>query len=224
MPRKVREVALGEVVHTHTLSDLSKESASWKLYHFHDYLVGVADNWRSEEALRRGDAFDEFLLGTPWGALYHAVEPSAPWSAERMAQRLAAVLRFWDTLQLPRYLHKQLDRHLGLEELVHEIYGRTMEAWGPRGSASVREHLEITVERMRQASTEDCTEAVMRLVPVLLRWRHHLKHPDVLHDPTYLRKALVALSPEQLERFSSAEASAVFEQLYAWERRLEEGR
>ncbi|MFY0582424.1 hypothetical protein ACN28S_56400 [Cystobacter fuscus] len=57
-----------------------------------------------------------------------------------MAERFAALLRFWDVLQGPRYAYRVPDTHHTLDELIAYIYRETLEAWCPGGPASVREH------------------------------------------------------------------------------------
>ena len=48
-----------------------------------------------------------------------------------MAERLAALLRFWDVLQGPRYAFWAFGSHPTLEDLMEYIYGMTLEAWCP---------------------------------------------------------------------------------------------
>lgn len=136
-----------------------------------------------------------------------------------MAGRLAALLCFWDVLQGPRYAY-WVDRPYTLEELVEYIYGQTLRAWCPGGAASVREHLELMVECMARATREECLEAVLRVLPDLVKADTHLKHRERLSDPGFLRERLVTLPAEKFESFSSADSFAVNGQLYAWDREL----
>ena len=165
------------------------------------------------------DAFESFCLGTPWGALEYTVSPSPPRSAERVANRLASVLRFWDVLQGPRYAFWP-GRQYTLEELMEDIYGKTLEAWCPGGPASVREHLALAVERMARATRQECEEAVLRMIPVLVEANTEFKHREVLSDPDFLRERLSALPLERFEDFSSAIKYGLSGQLYAWDREL----
>ena len=84
---------------------------------------------------------------------------------------------------------------------MEDIYGKTLEAWCPGGPASVREHLALTVERMARATREDCLEAVLRVMPVVVEANTDLKHREVLSDPDFLRERLSALPPKKFEDF-----------------------
>ncbi|OJH42704.1 hypothetical protein BON30_05860 [Cystobacter ferrugineus] len=84
----------------------------------------------------------------------------------------------------------------------------------------VREHLALTVERMSRATREDCMEAVLRVIPDVVRANAALKHREVLNDPGFLRERLDALRPEDFEDVSSAYRYAVNGPLYAWDRAL----
>ena len=164
-------------------------------------------------------AFESFCLSVPWGALFHATSPYPPWSAAHMARRLAALLRFWDVFQGPRYAF-WVEGTFSLEELVAHHYGITLEAWCPGGAASVRAHLESMVERMARATREECTEAVLRVVSSLVRTRPKLHHLEVLGDPDFARARLAALPPKEFESLSSAYRYAVNGELHAWDRAL----
>jgi hypothetical protein len=221
LPSHLREVQPGEVVLTHTLSDfLTKEQPAWRLHLFFDVLSGLGEDVEGPEWYRLNEAYEAFCLETAWGSLFHAVEPSAPRSAERMAARLGAVLRHWDSLQVPRYLHKKPGGVYTLGELLEEIHGKTLEAWSPGAARPVRGHLEAVVERMARATREECIEAVLRLIPHVLTQPSRLKHREVLGDPALQRERLTTLPPERFERFSSADAFAVYEQLASWDREL----
>jgi hypothetical protein len=221
LPPHLREVQPGEVVLTHTLSDfLTKEQSAWRLYLFFDVLSGLGEDAEGQEWYRMDEAYEVFCRETTWGALFRAVEPSAPRSAELMAARLGAVLRHWNSLQAPRYLHKKLGVAYTLEELLEEIYGKTLEAWCPGAARSVRGHLDVVVERMARATREECIEAVLRLIPHILTQPSRLKHREVLGDPAFQRERLTALPADHFERFSSADAFAVYDQLASWDREL----
>ncbi|EPX64027.1 hypothetical protein D187_005160 [Cystobacter fuscus DSM 2262] len=219
-PRRMRQVPPGEVVIVHSGGDFDIiPHPRWRVHLFSDVFMHLDEGVPDAESERAREAFESFCLSTPWGALYHAVSPSPPRSAQRMARQLAALLRFWDVLQGPRYAF-WFDRKYTLEELVEDIYGMTLEAWCPGGAASVREHLTLTVERMARATREECMEAVLRVLPVLMRANADLKHREVLSDPDFLRERLDALRPEEFESLSSAYRFSVNGALYAWDRAL----
>ena len=194
------------------------------IHHFEErtnacVFMYLDDGVPREEHQRMRDAFESFCLSTPWGALYQVTSPSPLRSAQRMANRLAAVLRFWDALQGPRYAFRFGKKYM-LEELVEDIYRDTMEAWCPGGPASIREHLAITVERMSRATREDCIEAVLRVMPVLAKGDPDLKHHEVLGDLGFLRERIQTLPSRRFEDISSAYSFTVFAQLAAWDREL----
>ncbi len=124
------------------------------------------------------------------------------------------------TLQGPRYAFWSFDQKYTLEELMEDIYRKTLEAWCPGGPASIREHMALMVERMSRATRRDCEEAVLRLIPVMVEVDTDLKHRDVLSDPDFLRERLSSLSLEDFEDFSSAYKYTVAVQLAAWDREL----
>jgi hypothetical protein len=219
-PRQMRQVLPGEVLVLHAGADgFDWNRPRWRMDLFVEIFVDLDEGVLEEEYQRMRDAFEAFCLSTPWGTLYHAVFPYPPRSAELMANRLASLLRFWDVLQGPRYAFWP-GRKYTLEELVDDIYRKTLEAWCPGGPASVREHLALTVERMARATREDCLEAVLRVMPVVVEANTDLKHREVLSDPDFLRERLSALPPEKFEGISSACKYAANGQLYAWDREL----
>ena len=219
-PRQMREVPPGEILVMHSGADFDSARPRWRVNLFVEVFIGLNECVQKEDRQRMRDAFESFCLSTSWGALYHAVSPPPLRSAERMANRLASVLRFWDVLQALRYAFWSFDQQYTLEELMDDIYRKTLEAWCPRGPVSVREHLALTVERMARATREDCLEAVLRVIPGLVEVDTHLKHREVLSDPSFLRERLSALPPGKFEDFSSAYKYAVSGQLWDWDREL----
>jgi hypothetical protein len=218
-PRQMRQVQPGEVLVMHSGGEFDLGRTRWWVHMFGDVFMGLDEGVPEEEHQRMRDAFESFCLSTPWGALCHAVSPPPLRSAERMANRLASVLRFWDVLQGPRYAFWP-GRKYTLEELMEDIYRKTLEAWCPGGPASVREHLALTVEHMSRATREDCLETVLRVIPALVKVDTDLKHREVLSDPGFLRERLCALPLEDFEDFSSAYTYTVAVQLAAWDREL----
>ncbi|HYO57112.1 hypothetical protein [Archangium sp.] len=219
-PRQMRQVLPGEVLVMHSGADFDTGDPRWRIHVFVEVFTRLNEGVPEEEHQRITEAFESFCLSIPWGALYHAVSPPPPHSAVRMANRLAAVLRFWEVLQGPRYAFWSFDQKYTLEELMEDIYGKTLEAWCPGGPASVREHLALTVERMSRATREECMEAVLRVMPVVVEMDADLKHREALSDPDFLRERLRALPPEVFEDVSSAYRYAVSGPLWAWYREL----
>jgi len=218
-PRQMRQVQPGEVLVMHSGAEFDLGSTRWWMHMFLSVFSSLVECVPEEERQRTENAFESFCLSTPWGALYHAVSPPPPRSAERMANRLASVLRFWDVLHSPRYAFWPGKKYT-LEELLEDIYRKTLEAWCPGGPASVREHLALAVERMARATREECEEAVLRVIPVVVEMDTDLKHRDELSDPDFLRERLRALPPKKFEVFSSAYKYAVSGQLWDWNREL----
>ncbi|ATB33047.1 hypothetical protein [Melittangium boletus] len=219
-PRQMLQVPPGELLIVHSGAEFDFIPRSyWRVHLFADVFIGLNGGVPEEECQRMEDAFETFCLSTPWGALYHAVSPPPLRSADRMARRLAALLRFWTVLQGPRYAF-WFDRKYTLEELVEDIYGKTLDAWCPGGPASVREHLALTVDRMSCATREDCMEAMLRVIPVLVAEDTGFKHREVLIDPGFLRERLASLSPKDFGDVSGAYKYTVTMQLAAWDRQL----
>jgi hypothetical protein len=221
-PRRMLQVPPCEPLVMHSAAEFEfMGRSSWRIHMFIDVFMNLNDGVPKEERQRMEGTFESFCLGTPWGALYHAVSPPPPRSAERMARRLAALLRFWDVLQGPRYAYRVPDTHHTLDDLTNSIYRKTLEAWCPGGPSSVREHMVLTVERMSRATREDCMEALLRMIPVLVEVDAEFKHREVLSDPDFLRERLATLSPKDFENLSSAYIYTVTMQLAAWDRQLE---
>jgi hypothetical protein len=206
-PRRMRQVMPGEVLLMHSAAKFGAPHSCWRMHMFVDVFVGLNEGVPEDEYQRTRAAFESFCLSTPC-------------SAERMANRFAALLRFWEVLQVPRYAFWSFERKSTLEELLDNIYRKTLEAWCPRGPATVREHLALTVERMARATREDCLEAVLRVMPVIMKGDTDLKHHEVLSDPDFLRERLRALPPKKFESLSSADKYAVAVQLSAWDREV----
>ncbi|WNG31233.1 hypothetical protein F0U62_49940 [Cystobacter fuscus] len=220
-PRRMLQVPPGELLEVISGAIFDAiPHPRWRIHMFIDVFTHLDEGVPKEERQRMEESFESFCLSTPWGALYHAVSPPPPRSAQRMARRFAALLCFWDVLQGPRYAYREPDTHHTLDELIAYIYGMTLEAWCPGGAASVREHLALTVERMARATREECMEAVLRVIPGVMRMNTDLKHREELNDPDFLRERLGTLRLEEFETLSSACRFAVNKWLYAWDRAL----
>lgn len=220
-PRRMLQVPPGEPLVMHSAAEFEFiRRLSWRIHMFGDVFMSLDEGISEEEHQRMRDAFESFCLSTPWGALYYAVSPPALRSAERMAKRLAALLRFWDVLQSPRYAYRVPDTHHTIDGLMDYIYRKMLEAWCPGGPASVREHMALTVDRMSRATREDCMEAVLRVIPVLVEADTEFKHREELSDPGFLRERLAELPPKDFEDFSSAYKYTVTMQLADWDRAL----
>jgi hypothetical protein len=221
-PLKVQELLPSEAVIAHDVADFQRERPAWRLHGISSVLEGLyeASDWQNPIPVR--DAYEAFCRGTAWGALYFAISPTGPVSAERTALRLRAVLRFWEPLQSARYLFKTLNTLLSLEELMLASNDWAMEAWCPVGEASVRSRLETAAERMARATPEESIEAILRQLPRALSAARGLKHRDVLSDPAVLRQRLATLEPRAFARVSGACTSDLLGQLYAWDRQLDQ--
>lgn len=221
LPRRMLLVPPGESLVMHAAAELEfMDRPSWRIHMFIDAFTHLDEGVPTEQRRRMEEAFESFCLSTPWGALYHAVSPPPPWSAARMAKRISALLRFWDLLAGPRYAYRVPDTHYRLDALMAYIYGQTLDAWCPEGSSSMREHLTLAVDRMAKATREDCTEALLRLMPVLVKSDAEFKHRESLSDPVFLRESISALSAKDFDGISSAYKYTVTTQLAAWDRRL----
>ncbi|WP_257457487.1 hypothetical protein [Archangium lipolyticum] len=219
-PLRLVEVPPGEVVVAHGVADFQRERPAWRLYMMSNVMNGLSEDMEGQDAFVARDAYEAFFRETAWGALYFAIDSDAPRSAELMALRLRAVLRFWETLQSVRYLFKTLGALLTLEELMLAARDWAMDAWCPEEGASVRMRLETATERMARATREDSIEAVLRQLPRVLTFARDLKHQQVLADPAFQRERLATLDPRTFERVSGACTSDLLGQVYAWDRQL----
>ncbi|HZH79546.1 MAG TPA: hypothetical protein VEY88_26225 [Archangium sp.] len=222
-PRRMRQVAPGEVLVMHAGAELGTPHSCWRMHLLGEVIVGLIEGVpeearpRMEEAF---EAFEAFSLSTPWGALYLVVPPSPQESAGQVANRLASLLRFWDLLQGLRYKFWSFEQACTLEELMEDIYRESMGVWCPGGPASVRERMALMMERMARATREECLEAVLRVMPAVVETDPALKHCERLRDPAFLRERLHALPPEKFESLSSADKYAVCGLLFEWYRQL----
>ncbi|MFL5343603.1 MAG: hypothetical protein ACJ8AT_02360 [Hyalangium sp.] len=214
------EVPPGTLVLTHEIADFQRERPAWRLYMVFNVISGLCEALDWQNSFQIGDAYEKFCRESSWGALYFMISQTAPMSAERVALRLQAVLRFWEPLQSVRYLFKRLNAVLTLEELMIASSDWAMDAWCPMGEASVRQRLELAAERMARATREDCLEAIVRQMPRALEAARDLKHRDVLANPGLLRQHLATLDPASFERISAACTSDLLEHLYEWDHQL----
>jgi hypothetical protein len=219
-PRQSLEVPPGEVVVTQGVVDFQHERPTWRLYLVSEVLSGLTESLDGQRSFSARDAYEAFFLDTAWGALYFAISSVVPVSAERMAVRLQAVLRFWEPLQSVRYLFKTLDTALTLEELMSASCDWAMDAWCTVGAASVRSRLELAAERMARATREDSIEAILRQMPRALTSSRGLTHRSVVADPAFQRRRLATLEPVAFERVSGACPAELIRKLYDWDHEL----
>ena len=134
-PRRMLSVPPGELLLMHSGAEFEIYAhPRWRVYMLNSVLMSLNEGVPNEESQRMEETFESFCLSTPWGALNCCVSPLPLRSAERMSQRLAALLRFWDMLQGPRYIYRNGERHT-LDELIEYLYRETLEAWCPGGPA-----------------------------------------------------------------------------------------
>ncbi|WP_375769794.1 hypothetical protein NR798_02610 [Archangium gephyra] len=220
VPQQMREVPPGEVVVAHEVIDFQRERPAWRLYMVSNVKNSLYEALAGQNAIPARDAYEAFFRETAWGALYFAIDPSSPESAERTAVRLQAVLRFWEPLQSVRYLFKNPGTEHTLEELMVAACGWAMEAWCPEGGTSTLSRLETAAARMAHATREDCIEAILRNMPRALTSSRSLKHRNVLADPIFQRERLAMLNPRAFDRVSGACTADLIGQLYDWDREL----
>ena len=222
LPREMREVQPGEVVIARGVVDFQRERPAWRLY----LLSSVIDGWCEavgwRDAFQVSDRYEISCRETAWGALDYGISYHAPMSAERVALRLKAVLRAWDTLQVARYLFSSPGTALTLEELMMAACDWVLTAWCPGEGGPVRRRLEAATDRMARATKEDSIEAILRQLPPTLPFASSLKHRDVLGTPAFWRKRLATLAPDSFERLSAALPAHLLEQLTDWDQELEQ--
>jgi len=216
-PPQLLEVPPGELIATHEVADFDRERPAWRLHMISVLMDGLYEALGRQAPLPVRDAYEAFFRETAWGALYFAISPSAPKSAQRTAHRLLGVLAFWAPLQSARYRFKNLQSVLSLEELMSAACDWAMDAWCPVGDCSVRERLKLAAERMARATREDCIEAVLRQLPRVLPHARGLKHPEPLADPQAQRRHLLDMDAKSFARVSGACTSALLECLYDWD-------
>jgi hypothetical protein len=219
-PCELLEVPPGEVVIAHEVVDFQRERPAWRLYMVGNVISAICEALDWQNSFKVGDEYEAFCRESAWGALYFTLSQTAPMSAQRVALRLQAMLRFWEPLQSARYLFKKLNAVLTLEELMVAGCDWAMDAWCPEGTASVHTRLEAAAERMARATREDSIEAMLRQMPRALVHARDLKHRDILTDPVLLRQHLTTLDPAAFERMSAACTPDLLEHLYDWDHQL----
>ena len=221
-PRQLLEVPPGEVVLTHEVVDFQRERPAWRLYMVSNLMGHLSETpsgeWRNPFPMRND--YETLFRETAWGSLFFATTYLHPMSAERTAQRLQAVLRFWEPLQCARYLFKRLGAAHTLEELMVAACGWALDAWCPEQEASVRVRLEKAAERMARANREDSITAILRQLPRALSSERDLKHRQVLADPTFQRERLAMLDSPSFERVSGACTAELLALLVDWDDKI----
>jgi hypothetical protein len=219
-PLELVEVAPGELLVAHEVADFDRDRPMWRPYMLFKVISGLCEALDWKNASQVSDSYEAATLKMPWGALYFVTAQEAPMSAERMALRIRALLRFWEPLQSVRYIFKALNTGLSLEELMIASCDWAMDAWDAAGDASVRARLEVVAGRMAQATREDSIEAILRQMPRVLTYARDLKHASILAQPAFWRQRITALDANSFEHISAACTSDLLEQLYAWDRQL----
>lgn len=219
-PRDMSPVEPGGVIVVRPGAEFDLNQSRWWVHMFVGVFTDLSEDVPPEERPRMDETFESFCLGTPWGALYHAVSPPPLRTAKRTAHRLTSVLRFWEELQTLRYAFR-FGAKFTLEELMAEVYRETLSAWCPEAPGSIREHIALAAERMSHATREQSTEVLLRLIPGLVTGDRDLKHHAVLSDPDFLRERLAELPAEDFADIAGTYKYAVAVQLAAWDRELD---
>ncbi|MFY0581190.1 hypothetical protein ACN28S_49315 [Cystobacter fuscus] len=218
-PMEMTTVAPNDLVFTHNVADIHDEHPAWRLYMTSEVAMSLCDTMSDRHL---GDSYEAAFRQTAWGALHFALSGSAPESAARTAQRLQAVLGFWDSLQHGRYIHQRVNTFLTLEELLTSACGWAMDAWCPEGASSTHSRIEMASERMARATKEDCVEAILRQLPHIFSFAdgRKLTHPEVVTNPAAWREHLIEMDDATFERISGVRPAEVLRSLYQWDRQL----
>jgi hypothetical protein len=219
-PGELLEVPPSEPVVLEGVVDFQREFPAWRLYMLSRVKEGLYKALDWQEPLRVSDLYEAALRETPWGALYYATSHWAPMEVGRVALRLEAVLRFWDSLHSACYLFSSPSASLSLEELMTDACGWAMTAWCPEGGGTVRMRLGVAAERMGRATKQDSIEAILRQWPRTLPSARGLAHPEALANPTLWRERLATLDPESFARISAAWPANLLQRLYLWDRQM----
>lgn len=219
-PRELLEVPPGEVVLTHEIADFQRERPAWRLYQISQAMNGLYEAMDYQSTFQVRDAFEAFCRETAWGALYFAIAPPGPVSAERTALRLQAMLRFWEPLQSVRYLFSAPTATLSLENLMMAACDWALAAWCPLQGTAVRDRLSLAAERLARATRDDSIEVILRQMPHALTVARGLRYREVLSSPAFQRRRLATLSAEAFARISGACTGYLFELLYEWDHEL----
>jgi hypothetical protein len=211
---------MGEEVVAHEVADFQRELPAWRLYMLGAVTDSLCEALEWKDARHLSDLYEAHCRESAWGALYFAISQEAPMSAERMAERLRAVLHFWEPLQSARYRFKTLGDVLSLEDLMRTACAWAIEAWDPLSVASARARLEVAAGRMARATREDSTEAILRELPRALAHARPVKHRELLADPMFQRRRLATLEPAAFERVSGAFTAHLLELIYDWDQQL----
>lgn len=219
---EVEQVTPSDVVLTHNVVDFQEEAPAWRLYMLSDVAMSLCET-DEKNHLHLSKVYELAFRKTAWGALYFVLSGDAPESAEQTAERLKAVLGFWDSLHHERYLHRRLNAFLTLEGLLTAACGWVLEAWCPETDSSLRSRLERASDRMARATREDCIETLLRQQVRLLALadRRKLKHPAVVTQLDFWRERLNAMDAASFERISGVHPGEVLGALYQWDRQLD---
>jgi len=133
--------------------------------------------------------FEAFACRYPWGALSVA---TSPWDStiHLVAQRLEAVLSFWEKLDTLRY---RRIRQYTLTDLMHCCYESTIRMWVDAPTGTVQDMLRASIEQMRKASEDEIHARMMRRLHQVADTDPDLKHPEWLKSPGVIEAELVRI-------------------------------
>ncbi len=215
-PGKMEEVPPGEVVVAHEVVDFQRERPAWRLYMVSHVMGVLSEGTPSQSPMPARHAYEAHFRETAWGALFFATAHMSPVSAERTARRIQAVLRFWEPLQVARYLFKHPMEAHALEDLLAVACDWVLRVWCP-GDAPVRARLESAARRMATATRDECIEVIIQELSRALDHAGQLNYPDMVADPSFQRERLRMLDSRSFERLSGAYTGELIRRLRQWD-------
>ncbi len=143
--------------------------------------------------------FEAFVCRYPWGALSVAIEE---WDASihLVAQRLEAVLSFWEQLDTLRY---RRIRQMTLADLMFVFYEGTIRMWVDAPAGSVKDALRAASKQMRTASEGEIHTRMIRHLHEVADTDPNLKHREWLKSPGLIEAEVLRMKETNPERYES---------------------